>query len=66
MAEPFWLYRELVLLLNEDIISETGGAAGVRDEGQRQGITAPGQADRDGPVAVAQKSTIKDCADRSL
>lgn len=33
MAEPFWLDRELVLLLHEDIIAETGGAAGVRDEG---------------------------------
>ena len=33
MAEPLWLERELVLLLHEDIIAETGGAAGVRDEG---------------------------------
>lgn len=33
MAEPLWLDRELVLLLHEDIIAETGGAAGVRDVG---------------------------------
>lgn len=33
MAEPLWLDRELILLLHEDIISETGGATGVRDEG---------------------------------
>ena len=33
MAEPLWLDRELVLLLHEDIIAETGGAAGIRDVG---------------------------------
>lgn len=33
MTEPFWLDRELVLLLHDDILEATGGAAGVRDEG---------------------------------
>lgn len=33
MTEPLWLDRELVLLLHDDILAETGGATGVRDEG---------------------------------
>lgn len=33
MTEPLWLDRELVLLLHDDILAATGGAAGVRDEG---------------------------------
>ncbi len=33
MVEPLWLDRDLVLLLHDDILAATGGAAGVRDEG---------------------------------
>jgi death-on-curing protein len=33
MTEPLWLDRDLVLLLHDDILGATGGAAGVRDEG---------------------------------
>ncbi len=33
MSEPLWLDRELVLLLHDDILATTGGAAGIRDEG---------------------------------
>ena len=33
MAEPVWLDKDLVLLLHEDILAETGGAVGVRDAG---------------------------------
>jgi hypothetical protein len=33
MTEPLWLDRHLVLLLHDDILAATGGAAGVRDEG---------------------------------
>jgi death-on-curing protein len=33
MSEPLWLDRELVLLLHDDILAATGGAAGIRDEG---------------------------------
>ncbi len=33
MTEPLWLDRELILLLHDDILAATGGAAGVRDEG---------------------------------
>ena len=33
MAEPLWLDRDLVLVLHDDILTATGGAAGVRDEG---------------------------------
>jgi len=29
MAEPLWLDRELVLLLHDDILAATGGAAGI-------------------------------------
>lgn len=31
--EPVWLDEALILLLHEDILAETGGAAGVRDLG---------------------------------
>jgi death-on-curing protein len=33
MSEPLWLDRELVLLVHDDILAATGGAAGIRDEG---------------------------------
>lgn len=33
MSEPLWLDEELILLLHDDIIAETGGASGVRDSG---------------------------------
>ncbi|MDB5431486.1 MAG: type toxin-antitoxin system death-on-curing family toxin [Caulobacter sp.] len=33
MSGPYWLSREFVLALHEDVLTETGGAAGVRDEG---------------------------------
>ena len=33
MAEPLWLDQELLTLLHEDILAETGGLAGVRDAG---------------------------------
>jgi len=33
MTEPLWLERDLILLLHDDILAETGGAPGVRDEG---------------------------------
>lgn len=33
MQEPVWLDQELILLLHEDVIAETGGAPGVRDPG---------------------------------
>ncbi len=31
--EPFWLDRELILALYDDIVDASGGARGVRDEG---------------------------------
>ena len=33
MTEPPWLDQHLILLLHDDILDATGGAAGVRDEG---------------------------------
>ena len=33
MKEPAWVHRETVLALQERLLAEFGGAAGIRDEG---------------------------------
>lgn len=33
MTEPVWLERDLILLLHDEILAETGGSPGLRDQG---------------------------------
>ena len=33
MKEPVWVLRETVLTLQEQLLAEFGGSAGIRDEG---------------------------------